>query len=299
MPYEVIREFPDRGLAWLLATPERLRDVLAVGLPDLASRLAPGSLAPLPAKLVSNAFHRRDEDVIYEATLAGPPPPRPLHLLVAHQSAADPLLPFRLLEAEVFLWRRDLRLQAAARIPLPGRRLRPPVALVVHTGARPWRPGPLRSLVAAADDPALARTLPSAPPPRVLDLAAVPEARLLDPPTPTTHVLALFQAQHRPRAAFAAALRRVLRRLRQTTRDEEELRELTWFALQLVEHRRPEDEAATLEPLFTQAVGRRELSAMTRTIGEAREARGFERGVEKGIEKGRGETQIADLLAIL
>src|SRR5262249_49337418 len=91
-------------------------------------------------------LQKQESDLIFRVPFQHPEPEGPevwVYVLLEHQSKPDPLMPLRLLEAMVELWRLQIREWEDRRLPAAQRRLRPVVPLVFYTGVRRWRE-PLR-----------------------------------------------------------------------------------------------------------------------------------------------------------
>jgi hypothetical protein len=252
--YVVIREFQDRGIAWLLRSRKHVMALLRIVAPRLALVVDPRSLREEPTNLLSETLARNTEDVIWRGALRSGVPFR---ALVAHQSSPDRWLAKRVHQALVQLEAHDVRERA--------KRLVPCVPIVVHTGRRPWTPPSLRALYGSHEalDP-FRHELPLA----LIDLAATRSARALSATgEPLGWLLALWSAQFASRATFLRALRITLDGLHGCARGARFL-EAAWFCYQLAMNRRPQEEHAMLRRAIEEHLPARESGAMSKTIAE-------------------------------
>ncbi len=285
MPYEVIREFEDRAVQWLLRSPARVAELIAIALPEVAGALEPASLRSRSARLVSARLRRLEEDVHWEGRLRSG---ARFRLLVGHQSRPDRLIALRFHLAAAHVdedVHRELERGGVHR-----RRRRWPVVVpvLVSTAPRAWSPPGLTALQDA--DPALApfaRDLTVG----VLDLADASEALLVERGGVLGALLALLAAQYAPGPAFLLALERALTRLRILLPAEERFLEMASFCWQLVWNRRREEERAMLKRVFDRHVEPKEVEVMGRTMAEAER--------ERGRAEGRVEARQEDLLSLL
>ena len=108
------------------------RGVLESVLPkDVAAKIDFASLELQSASHVDEALHAFQSDVVFSAKIAGRE--ARLLLLLEHQSSADALMPFRLLQYAVLLWDAHLRDHPRAKkLPLI-------IPVVWHQGPLEWR----------------------------------------------------------------------------------------------------------------------------------------------------------------
>lgn len=125
----------------ILGEPANAASQLRAVLPDaLLGRLDLGRLARVPASFVDDALRWRHSDLLFTAPTAGGE--AFIYVLVEHQSSADPLMPFRMLQYMVRIWDYYLRERPrATRLPAV-------IPLVVHHDRRRWSgPTELRDLL--------------------------------------------------------------------------------------------------------------------------------------------------------
>lgn len=179
IPPEVIREFADRGVKWLLERPENLQGLLPVIAEDLAPCFDFSRVEALPPALIPRSLRKREADVIVRLPFRPPGEEKEreviVFLLVEHQSMPDSLMPLRLLEGMVGLWRKQER-NWKKRTLAQERRLYPIIAIVFYTGSQHWSmPLELKSLMDLPEQ--LERFLPKFES-LVLNLKATPEEEL-------------------------------------------------------------------------------------------------------------------------
>lgn len=117
----------------VLGEPANAASQLRAVLPaTLVARLELEKLALVSGSFVDEELRSRYSDLLFSAPLDGHD--AFVYVLVEHQSRTDPVMPFRMLEYVVRIWRRHLQQRrdgAAPRLPVV-------IPLVVHQNRRPW-----------------------------------------------------------------------------------------------------------------------------------------------------------------
>lgn len=259
-----VPEVQDRALSYLLASPEHMAALIQLAAPDLALRIDADSLTQQETTLVPEELRKRVEDVLYEGVIDGDDDLR-LLVLVAHQSAADPLLAVRLLIAEALLYDADLRQQQEAHVSRPRQRVRHVIPLVLHTGRRPWTVPAIETRF--RDIKGLEGFIPRfdiIP----LDLAAIEEEALLAEGNALACFLNLFRAQYDEADAFARSLTKSLQGLKKLARDRTDLASWLRFALRFASLRRGHEERDSMVEVVKTVIGEDDPN-MIETIAEA------------------------------
>lgn len=122
----------DRLFRRVFSDPEQAAGELRQLLPAKVSRRIDwGTLRPLPGTFVDEVLAERRSDLLFTVRMGGRSVL--LYLLLEHQSASDPLMPFRLLRYMVRIWEHALQQRPQA-TTLPAI-----VPMVVHHSERGWR----------------------------------------------------------------------------------------------------------------------------------------------------------------
>ena len=148
------RDFPDRAFQELLKRPENLSDFVQVAAPDLAPRLD-----CLHAELRDPRFYLRDwqrlvADVLFNVPIVGSDASVSFAvLLVEQQTSAEDVTVFRTSLHHHFAWAEDWKAWVEGHPRGAPLRLKPPIPIIMHTGATPWNAArELRELFDAPDD---------------------------------------------------------------------------------------------------------------------------------------------------
>jgi hypothetical protein len=106
-----LHQFPDRAIRRLQAMPAHLRELVRAVAPALADRLDFDRAKPVERELISPDWRRAEADLLFEIPFRDPAEGESalVCVLIEHQSAADPTIPFRLLHYVVFYWEREHR----------------------------------------------------------------------------------------------------------------------------------------------------------------------------------------------
>lgn len=154
-----LRDFADRGTAWLLESPSNLRDLVGLIEAQLAAKLDFSRATPDNRPLLGDDLDKRQNDVLFRVPFKDDTSEAWVCVLLEHQSEPDPLLGFRLLRYMVGVWNLQLRTKRRRKRARLRGRLTPIIPIVFYTGRRPWSTS--LSLEAAMDLPqALARFVP-------------------------------------------------------------------------------------------------------------------------------------------
>ncbi|MBN2492667.1 MAG: Rpn family recombination-promoting nuclease/putative transposase, partial [Planctomycetes bacterium] len=138
---EFARNFHENGLKLLLENPKNLRDLLMLVSRDIAERIDLDRV-----RLVKETFVRRDcravhTDIVLTAPLRGEPNGGKrvwVYILIEHQSEPDRMMPLRLLDYVVQIYRYQEREWKRNHRSTAGLRLQPVLPIVLYTGDRRW-----------------------------------------------------------------------------------------------------------------------------------------------------------------
>jgi hypothetical protein len=291
---EQIREFPDRGTLWLLEDPVMLRDLLRLVEPGLADHLDFPRAIRVNRSLVPADLQKQETDLIFRVPFREPAPAGPevwMYVLLEHQSKPDPLMPLRLLESMVELWRIQTREWDDRGLPGPQRRLWPVVPLVFYTGRRRWRlPLRLADLMAAPAE--LGRFIPGWET-LFLNLHRTSPAILTQFATAVGYALRVLQAEQAPREHLEQVLGEALAGLEGLTEEQRgQWVRVAWYLVLLVFHCREQSEYTELERLIEERARaskfrlKVEVAQMGKTMAQVVEERAEERGEKRGEARG-------------
>ncbi len=133
-----IREFADRGILWLLESPQNLRDLLALIAYEIADRLDFSRAQRLNRSFIPEDLHKQEADLLYRVPFRKGKGEVWVYILLEHQSKPDSLMGLRLLAYMVAIWETQRRGWEDARTSKSKRRLLPILPIVFYTGKRRW-----------------------------------------------------------------------------------------------------------------------------------------------------------------
>lgn len=107
-----IREFADRGILWLLESPQNLADLLRLLSTELAAQLDFTRVQRINRSFVPPNLHKQEADMLVRIPFREPTLPRLetlVYILVEHQSEPDEIMGLRLLSYLVQVWEKPSR----------------------------------------------------------------------------------------------------------------------------------------------------------------------------------------------
>ena len=300
MPEELspppIREFLDRGIKWLLETPENVRSLLRLVAADLADGLDFQRLEPLRTDFIPDNLREQQADLVFFCPFRDAAEEREvvIVLLIEHQSTPDPSMAFRLLYYMVLIWDTQRRQWLDEEAPKSQWRFRPILPIVFYTGTSTWTTG--LDLAALMDLPEpLWRFVPRYDT-LFLNLEATCQEELVAEDHPFGWLMWCLRQAEGPLEEFQAALRETLMHLEALPDRELQVWEKAIYYLALlIYHRREEPEQAGLLEMIKRGTGeqrrREEVETMGKTIAQAL--------IEEGEARGLIQAKQEDLLAFL
>jgi hypothetical protein len=290
----LVRQFPENGLKLVLEHRGNVRDVLHMVAADIVGGIDFRRLRPTKTSFVERDYSAVASDVVLTAPFRPPPgmPPADrliIYLLLEHQSEPDWLMPLRLPDYSLQVY----KYQARELVRRHGKHVKPlfdPVLpVLLYTGTRSWDEVPhLSKLVKCGQ--LFAPQIPGLTP-RFLNLPEMPEEELTSKGGAFGQVLRLVQRRKGRPEEFAELLGEVVEWLERMPRAER-LRwlELLSYVQALVYHERHPSEHAELSEVIAASVQtdehRKEVFAMHQTIAEALKAEGRKEGEKRGEKRG-------------
>lgn len=288
-----VRHFPENGMKLLLEHPGNVEDLLRLTGTELADLIDFRRLKRDPTTYVERDYRHVESDLVLVAPLKGARSQGKhrkvlIYVLIEHQSEADVLMPFRLIEYVVMIYKSQLRAWARKHGALAGFRFQPVLPIVFYTGTRPWDAvGRLVDLVELGRR--FERFIPIQEP-LFVNLPALPAARLETEGGYFGWVLRLVQDRHARPEKFEELLERVVEHLEQITGDER-LRwlELLSYVHALVYHERNDAEIAGYQRLIEASVEtdshRKEVAEMGKTCAEVLQEKGMKKGELRALRR--------------
>jgi hypothetical protein len=136
-----IREFADRGVLWLLESPQNLADLLRMLSAELAGRLDFARAERRNRSFIPPNLHKQEADLLYRVPFLDPNRAGRqvlIYLLAEHQSEPEEEMGLRLLSYLVHVWEIERRAWQRRRKPRGPLRIHAIVPILLYTGTRRW-----------------------------------------------------------------------------------------------------------------------------------------------------------------
>ncbi len=284
-PFGSLHPFRDRAIRFLLRNPDHLRALVRLCHPQLADALDFDRLVRIERSFILDDYREREADLVVRlpCNFAGAEREILIYILLEHQSSIDAWMPFRLLMSMMRI--SDEQRQGGATGP---GQLNLVVPIVLYTGVAEWDPGlDFRSLIDAP-----AGLLRFAPQFDILFLGLAGTApETLEAVAPLGWALRAIQRAEAARPEFGPLLRRIVQHAEPFLGGG--WRDVVEFLVALIVYRRPASEVEELMGIIRTGVGdalsKRELDQMQKSMAEAVYEDALERGRREGIERGRLE----------
>jgi hypothetical protein len=295
-----LRDFADRAIPQALRYSQHLRSLLHQAVPTLADGFDCDRVDFLEREFPLDDWRRRESDLLclipYRtgteevSTL--------VCVLIEHQSRPDPLMPLRTLLYAVLFWEREWKQWEQLPEPRPRFRLTPLLPIVFHTGLQKWRKN--QELKDLLDEPEAFHVFAPRWQPLFWHLASRSPQALIDSADEWLQSLAIIRAEKASREEFAQVYKAVLEHLQRLAAQEKvryyELLKMifTWGLW-----RRPPTESQDLMDAAVDsqrnAVRRKEVRTMARSLGQLLLEKGRREGEKKGEKKGQKQGELLAL----
>jgi hypothetical protein len=139
---EFIRRFPENGVKLLLENGDNVRDLLVLARAAMVKLIDFGRMEVVGTTFVQRDYRSVESDIVLKAPLRvkgrGGRRQVVVYILIEHQSEPDEMMPLRVLEYVVELYKSQLRKGPEGPAALGGGRLQPVLPVVFYTGTRTW-----------------------------------------------------------------------------------------------------------------------------------------------------------------
>jgi hypothetical protein len=281
---ELVRQFKENGMKMMLEDPANVRDVL--GLLDVAWRddIDFSHLDQVKTTFIRRDYRQLASELVFTAPLIGRGRSRRnllIYLLIEHQSEPDQLMPLRLADSQVQIFRYQVRKWLQTHLSTARICLRPILPVVFYTGLRRWpKVGTLTELIEGGDE--FREVTPIVERPLFINLPELDGAKLERDGGFFGWILRLFQERMARSKEFDELLERVVARLDgMPAAERRRLGELLSYVRAMLYHERSESEQGRLQQIMENSVQdeatRQEVEKMRKTGAEAL----MERGAQK------------------
>ncbi len=245
------RQFAENGLKLTLTNASNVRELLTLVQARMLPRLDFRGLQVDPTTYVTSEYRHVSSDLVLTLPLlsAGKRKKRlTLSILIELQMQPDRLMPLRVLEYLVQIWKHQVRRHEQKYSSLASVKLQPVLPVVLHTGSYSWEEfGTLLDLMEDAEE---FRELTPMYQPLFLSLPDRTEEELETRGGFLGQVLALLKARKLSRGAFAQRLERTVSKVEELTAETGRRLELLDYVESLVYHARQTSE----HPLLHQRI---------------------------------------------
>jgi predicted transposase/invertase (TIGR01784 family) len=288
----LVREFPDRSIRWLLETPDNVRGLLLVTEPELANHIDYKKLKRLDRTFILDNFRKYEADLVFIAPFSEKSE-EILHeviiyILIEHQTKIDPIMPFRVLSYMVHIWDMQRREGENKNVPKHQWRFKPVLPVILYTGSQQWDAPEMKHLFDLA--PSLEPLIPQH---KIffLNLKSLEPKRLTENDNPFGWILRIMQKENATTDELGMDLVLSVERFMNMPVDEQaNWEKLMHFLYAFIYHRRDESEHAKLMKIIEDSIVDQskieEVNKMSKTMAEVLIEQGIERGFKQGIEKG-------------
>ncbi len=301
---ELVRRFPENGIKLLLENPRNVRDLFDLTGEEVVRLIDFSRAQRLRSTFVARDYRHVESDLVLTA------PYRPegvmrrlwLYLLIEHQSEPDALMPLRLHEYVIQIFKMQQREWLRGHRSCAGLRFQPVLPLVFYTGTEHWES--VGQLVDLVEQGERFREITPAMKPLFVNLPGLPAGRLESRGGFFGQLLRLVRGRKVAAPDFGRLLELVAGELEAMPAAERMRRqELLSYLYALVYYEREEAEhRALFERIETAARTeqfRRELTAMRQTGAEMLMAKGRKEGEKRGEKRGELRARREVLLEIL
>jgi hypothetical protein len=280
---QIIYEFPDRAIRWLLETPDNVKGLLLVAVDDLAKHIDYSRLQRLDRTFISDNFRKREADLVFTAPFTDEQETREviIYILIENQSTFDPTMPFRILSYMLRIWESQREEFESNKIALTQWKFRPILPVVFYTGDQKWdEPLDIKRIID------LPKSLEEFIPQHktiLFNLKAASPERLIAYDHPFGWVLRVMQKENADTEVFGDSLQLAVNHLKSMPQEERaNWAKLIYFIMAFLYERREEPEHDKFLSIIKSSIEdksqRKEAEEMGKTMAQVLEARGEARG---------------------
>ena len=287
---QLIREFSDRSIKWLLETPDNVRGLLLAIASDLAKRIDYSKLEKIDKTFIHDDFRKREADILFTVPfIEDPEKPNQeviIFILIEQQSDFDPTMAFRIFHYMAQIWEMQRREFEGQKKPINQWRFQPIVPIVFYTGREDWKtPIDMRYLV---ELPASLEQFIPKYEVLFLNLKTMSSNQLIQDDHPFGWILRVIQEGESPLDKFSEALHKAIEHLEKMPLDERiNWEKLIIFLLAFIYHRREPEEVRELINILETNVVEKSRREEVKKMGESMAQLLIEEGKEIGREIGK------------
>jgi predicted transposase/invertase (TIGR01784 family) len=301
---QIIYEFPDRAIRWLLETPDNVKGLLLTAVADLAKHIDYTHLQRLDRTFISDNFRKREADLVFTAPFIDEQETREviIYILIENQSTVDPTMPFRILSYMLRIWESQREKFESEKIPLTKWRFYPILPVVFYTGDQKWdKPLDIKQLFD------LPKSLEEFIPQHktiLFNLKATSPERLVEYDHPFEWILRLMQKEKADTDEVRDSIKIAIEHLKLMLPEERaNWSKLIYFMMAFIYERREDSEHEEFLNIIKNSIDnnsqRKEVEEMGKTMSQVLQERGEAIGEARGIEKGTIETKQDTIIKLM
>jgi hypothetical protein len=303
---ELVRQFKENGMKLMLEHPANVRDLLRLLHVRWLEEIDFDHLVQIKTTFIRRDYRHLESDIVLIAPLVGKGRSRRkllIYILIEHQSEPDRLMPLRLADSQLQIFRYQVRQWSRKHRSLAGVQLLPVLPVVLYTGLRHWpQVGTLVDLMARGDE--FRAVTPVVERPLFLNLPDVDAAFLEREGGFFGWLLRLVQQRKTRMAEFQSLLERVVDHLEGLAPVERQRwLDLLSYIGAMIYHERSPSEHPRLHQTVERSVQtdelRQEVSAMGKTMADVLIEKGERKGQRKGERKAAIQTRQQMLVRLL
>ena len=282
---ELIRQFKENGAKMLLEHPANVRDMLSLMHTPWLDEIDFRHMEQIKTTFIRRDYRHLESDIVLTAPLVGPRKSSPkkllIYVLIEHQSEPDRLMPLRLADSQLQIFRYQVRQWSKTQRSPARLRLMPVLPVVFYTGRRRWpQLGTLADLIERGDE--FRAVTPIVERPLFLNLPELDAETLEHDGGFFGWVLRLVQQRKSRAGEFQELVERVGAHLEaMPPAERQRWRELLYYLGAMICHDRPESEHAKLQEVLEQSMQNEELRQEVIEMGKSMADVLMERGEQK------------------
>ena len=293
---ELVRHFKENGMKLMLEHPANVRDVLRLADVPWFDEIGFDRIQEIKTTFIRRNYRHLQSDIVLTAPLSGSGLAERkllIYILIEHQSDPDRLMPLRLADSQLQIFRYQVRQWLKTHASDAQVRLSPVLPVVFYTGLKHWTEvGTLADLIQRGDE--FREVTPIVERPFFLNLPELPANQLEVKGGYFGWILRLVQQRHLRVEEFRQLLRDAVAHLDgMEAEDRARWRDLLSFVGAMIYHERSESEHVELHEALEDSVRserlRQEILTMGKTMADVLIERGWNKGRTEGLTEGRTE----------
>lgn len=281
----VVREFNDRGLIWLLESPNNLERFIRLFAAEIAEVLDFTRAERVPRSYVTSGLEKTETDILFRLPARYGKSEVLIYILNELQSAPDNQMGLKINLRRDEIWKHERRLWQELPSPRPDLKLHLVVHIVFYTGDQRWNmPVGMEGLIEAPDG--MSKFIPRWET-LFVSLNATPVDLLMNAGTGLALALRGLKATGSPPEEMKAVVAQIVAGLSQLPPEsQQEWKTAMHFLTLMIRHKRPQSERDMLFNAIKSTVDklhRAEVETMLVTDADFLRQEGREKGREEGF----------------